>query len=115
MEEEEGVGVGCYTLCVGREEWDTARKGNAARGFLFTYIIAQLPFPRIYRFPPNFRTLTPLGLRSRGATGSDRAGRGQSTNQPTEMGCGIAQTNRRCRMRSGGPLVRWSGLVDHTG
>lgn len=82
MEEEEEEGVGCYTLCVGREEWDTARKGNAARGFLFTYIIAQLPFPRIYRFPPNFRTGTPLGLRSRGATGSDRAGKGQPTSQP---------------------------------
>lgn len=38
MEEEEEEGVGCYALCVGREEWDTARKGNAARGFLFTYI-----------------------------------------------------------------------------
>lgn len=68
MEEEEEEGVGCYALCVGREEWDTARKGSAARGFLFTYIIAQLPFPRIYRFPPNFRTVSlapPLGLRFR--------------------------------------------------
>lgn len=83
MEEEEEEGMGCYTLCVGREEWDTARKGNAARGFLFTYIIAQLPFPRIYRFPLNIRTGTPLGLRSRGATGSDRAGedKGQPTSQ----------------------------------
>lgn len=58
MEEEEEEGVGCYALCVGREEWDTARKGNAERGFLFTYIIAQHPFPRIYRFPPNFRTVS---------------------------------------------------------
>lgn len=51
MEEEEEEGVGCYALCVGREEWDTARKRERRAGVSFhlyyrpTPISPHLPLP----------------------------------------------------------------------
>lgn len=116
MREEEEEGMGWYALCVGREEWDTARKRERRAGGFFSLILS----PNTHF--PAFTASRPTFARSPSAPhwhwvfgfGFGLAGTGDSSRW---IRYGRAGGEDKGGQPIGGAVGRWAGapgLVDHT-